>query len=158
MSTLQNDSTEELKVAGKTVIRPDTTDYKRAKSASGAMSQHNGDTVATRLAGFSVEQVAEAVAIMVPGTSSEGLMEKYAHLNVGQQRMALGNRLRGAINKANKAYDLYVAGLGEGDDIIMPTGIDLFNKATEDTREELDAAALAVAEDEDEAECEAEAA
>ena len=148
MSEFQTEAPEEVATEatedtsiGKTVIRPDTTEYKRAKSASGAMSQHNGDIVASRIVGFSVEQVAGVLAIMIPDTTVHGIMTKYAHLNVGQQRMAVGNRLRGALNKANKAYVAYVAALDEGEDILMKHGEEIFISATQATRDELDAAA-----------------
>jgi hypothetical protein len=37
--------------------------------------------------------------------TSQDLQDKYAHLNVGQQRMNLGNRIRGSVNKMDKAVD-----------------------------------------------------
>lgn len=85
----------------KTIIRANTEKYQRAKAASGAMSQHNGDTVAQTLAGLPLESV---LAIANKMTSSD-LSGKYAHLNIGQQRMNLGNRIRGAVAKINKSID-----------------------------------------------------
>lgn len=83
----------------KTVIRANTEKYQRAKAASGAMSQHNGDAVAQTLVGLPLESV---LAIANKMTSTD-LTGKYAHLNVGQQRMNLGNRIRGAVTKINKS-------------------------------------------------------
>lgn len=85
--------------AEKTVIRANTEKYQRAKAASGAMSQHNGDVVAQTLAGLPLESV---LAIANKMTSTD-LSAKYTHLNVGQQRMNLGNRIRGAVSKINKS-------------------------------------------------------
>lgn len=85
----------------KTVIRANTERYQRAKAASGAMSQHNGDVVAQTLAGLPLESV---LAIANTMTSTD-LTGKYAHLNVGQQRMNLGNRIRGAVAKINKSIE-----------------------------------------------------
>lgn len=85
----------------KTVIRANTEKYQRAKAASGAMSQHNGDVVAQTLAGLPLESV---LAIANKMTSTD-LTGKYAHLNVGQQRMNLGNRIRGAVAKINKSIE-----------------------------------------------------
>lgn len=83
----------------KTVIRANTEKYQRAKAASGAMSQHNGDVVAQTLAGL---PLASVLAIANTMTSSD-LSSKYAHLNPGQQRMNLGNRIRGAVAKIDKS-------------------------------------------------------
>lgn len=85
----------------KTIIRANTEKYQRAKAASGAMSQHNGDAVAQTLAGLPLESV---LAIANKMTSTD-LSAKYTHLNVGQQRMNLGNRIRGAVSKINKSIE-----------------------------------------------------
>lgn len=85
--------------AEKTIIRANTEKYQRTKAASGAMSQHNGDVVAQTLAGLPLESV---LAIANKMTSTD-LSAKYTHLNVGQQRMNLGNRIRGAVSKINKS-------------------------------------------------------
>lgn len=87
------------KTAEKTIIRANTEKYQRAKAASGAMSQHNGDAVAQTLVGLPLESV---LAIANKMTSTD-LTGKHAHLNVGQQRMNLGNRIRGAVAKINKS-------------------------------------------------------
>lgn len=83
----------------KTIIRANTEKYQRAKAASGAVSQHNGDVVAQTLAGMPLESV---LAIANKMTSVD-LSAKYTHLNLGQQRMNLGNRIRGAVAKINKS-------------------------------------------------------
>lgn len=68
---------------------------KENKTASGNVSVHCGDELAVFLRGKSLEQVFE-IAARAFGTGN-GLKAKYAHLNVGQQRMNVGNRIRAAI-------------------------------------------------------------
>lgn len=101
----------------KTTIRPNTENYTAGRSSSGAKTQHNGDAVATALDGATVDEAVKLVAEACGGTQSEW-REKYAHLNVGQQRMNLGNRLRGVMNKMNKekegSGDKYIADLASG--------------------------------------------
>ncbi len=63
--------------------------YTVSKSAKGTTSAHNGDDVATLLAGCSPEDVcstAEKLAGMKPGE----LAAKYSHLNPGQVRKQTG--------------------------------------------------------------------
>jgi hypothetical protein len=99
----------------KTVIQPDTSGYSKARSASGSMSQHNGDIVANSLRGMSVSQVASVAAGLIPDATLEQLLAKYEHLNIGQQRMALGNRIRGAIARINRTNNALVAKTVEGE-------------------------------------------
>jgi hypothetical protein len=86
---------------GKTRIAIPTENYVSAKSASGSKSKHNGDVVATALAGQDIDAVYGIAGEMLD-TDVDALREKYAHLNVGQQRMNLGNRIRGAVNRMTK--------------------------------------------------------
>jgi len=86
----------------KTEIKPDLGKYTKTKNAAGVMSHNNGDSIATTLVGLTVDEVA-SVASKVIGCTAKELKEKYSHLNVGQQRMNMGNRIRGAVAKANKA-------------------------------------------------------
>ena len=69
-----------------------------------------GDAIAQRLAGMSLEAViaeAERISNLEPGA----LVTKYASLNLGQQRMCAGNRIRAASKKAQKAVDAEIAAL-----------------------------------------------
>lgn len=93
---------------GKTVIRPDISNYTKSKSASGKKSMHNGDPVAVMLDQATLEETTKIAAAVCEVTQKE-LTEKYAHLNIGQQRMNMGNRIRGVVNKLNKEED------GKGD-------------------------------------------
>ena len=100
----QGTQATEEKAEAKIVIRPDVSNYTSSRSASGAKSQHSGDAVAIAIAGFSVDQVF-AVLVALSGKDSditaESLAAKYGHLNVGQQRMTAGNRIRGLVKKAS---------------------------------------------------------
>lgn len=78
-------------------------EYTQTQSAAGHTSYDNGDEVATKLRGKDLDLVYEAVAKVLAklegedaGKVEKALKAKYQHLNVGMQRMNLGNRLRGA--------------------------------------------------------------
>jgi hypothetical protein len=102
MSEVENTEVEATEVteASKRINIP-TDKYQQSRTATGGKSMHNGDVVATGLAGRTLDQVYEMASEMLDTEESE-LREKYAHLNVGQQRMNLGNRIRGAVNRMNK--------------------------------------------------------
>ena len=100
--TEENQVEAEATVEGKTEIKPDTTNYVKAKSASGSASMNNGDSVATVLQGMNIDEIS---TIAVALTGQEDLATRYTHLNVGQQRMNLGNRIRGAVSKFDKANE-----------------------------------------------------
>ena len=68
--------------------------YVKTKLANGGSCLDNGDSVASHLRGLELGEVYELVADKL-GCSEKELMAKYSHLNPGQQRMNLGNRLRG---------------------------------------------------------------
>lgn len=91
----------EVEASTKATIKVDREKYQTTRSASGAKSLNNGDQVAELLNGLDVEAVHDI--------GSEALetdtREKYAHLNGGMQRMNVGNRLRGFVNKAPEGED-----------------------------------------------------
>ena len=58
-----------------------------------------GDDLAMVLAGHGLDVIYSAAAVVLSTDESE-LRQRYAHLNPGQQRMNLGNRIRGAARKA----------------------------------------------------------
>lgn len=96
--------------------------YQKSKSASGGASLNNGDVVANGIAGMEVSTIVEiavkmGVAKPAKGeTPAEDLSTKYAHLNVGMQRMNLGNRLRGRIAKINTLNEKALTQAKAGDD------------------------------------------
>lgn len=85
-------------------IKPDLTKYVNGVSGSGKKTKRSDDPVAAALDGFTVEEVC-AVASKMTDVTQKDLMAKYAHLNVGMQRMNLGNRIRGAVAKLDKAHE-----------------------------------------------------
>lgn len=67
-------------------------------TATGNKSLDNGDAVALLLRGADLETV-YSIGAKELGVSVEALKAKYQHLNPGQQRMNIGNRVRGALRK-----------------------------------------------------------
>lgn len=90
----------------KVVIRPNLENYDSVKSASGKKSRiRKGDPVAEGMIGFPLEdvyKVADDLGVEIP-------KEKYAALNPGMQRMCIGNKIRGWINKETAANEAKVA-------------------------------------------------
>ena len=81
--------------------------YQSCTSASGRKSLNNGDDVAQFLDGMTNTEVLQA-AERILGFEDGELMERYAHLNTGAQRMNGGNLLRGAIKREDiSAKDLH---------------------------------------------------
>lgn len=80
-------------IGGKPV---DISRYEKAKAPGGGTSYNNGDDVARRLQGKSLDEVYTVVAKALKVEEKE-LRSKYKALNVGMQRMNLGNRLRKAL-------------------------------------------------------------
>lgn len=67
------------------------------KTESGNASVHCGDDVAKKLLGKSLDDIYKLTAKTCDIPESE-LRKKYSKLNLGMQRMNLGNRLRGVLN------------------------------------------------------------
>lgn len=80
----------------KTTIRPNLEGYQTSKSASGSTSKICGDAVSLALVGATLDETYGFVAKVVSIDESV-LRAKYGARNVGQQRMFLGNLIRGAI-------------------------------------------------------------
>lgn len=76
----------------------DNYEYTKVKAASGRSSVDNNDEVAQALREKTLEQVYTEVSATV-GIEVKALKALYVHLNPGQQRMCLGNRLRGWLKK-----------------------------------------------------------
>jgi hypothetical protein len=88
----------------KPTVSPDTTKYQKTKAASGGASMNNGDAVAQALNGATLDETYRLAAKAL-GETQKALKEKYEHLNEGMQRMNLGNRIRGAVAKMEKAEE-----------------------------------------------------
>lgn len=67
--------------------------YEKTKAPGGGTSYHNGDPVAEKLAGKTLDEV-YAVGAKTLKEDEKALRAKYKHLNPGMQRMAIGNRMR----------------------------------------------------------------
>lgn len=67
--------------------------YEKTKAPGGGTSYHNGDPVASKLAGKTLDEV-YAVGAKTLKEDEKALRTKYKHLNAGMQRMAIGNRMR----------------------------------------------------------------
>lgn len=85
-------------------IKPDLEKYVNGVSGSGKKTKNCGDEIAQALDGFTVEEI-RAVASKMTDTPVKELTAKYEHLNVGMQIMNLRNRIRGAVNKLDKAHE-----------------------------------------------------
>lgn len=77
-------------------IRPDLTGYQTAKSASGSSTKICGDAVSVALVGATLDETYAFVSKVV-GIEEQVLRDKYSASNVGQQRMFLGNLIRGGM-------------------------------------------------------------
>lgn len=77
-------------IGGKEV---DLSKYTKVKAAGGGVSYNNGDSTAKKLEGKNLDDVYKIVAKDTKQDEKE-LRAKYKHLNVGMQRMALGNMHR----------------------------------------------------------------
>ena len=75
-----------------TVIRPDLNHYKKVESGADHRSFDFDVKVVRKLRGKSLGE-AYAIAADFEGVPVNLLRAKYSHLNVGQQRTFLGNRL-----------------------------------------------------------------
>jgi hypothetical protein len=84
--------------ASKSVIPLDVAkSYTRAKDKAGKLHIDCADDVATMLRGKGLDDIYVLVA-KKSETPEKELRAKYTHLNVGMQRMNLGNRLRALLN------------------------------------------------------------
>lgn len=136
-------------------ITIDTDTYTKERNASGQLTQHNGDIVASGLVKLVLTETYAVAADMLE-TDEDELRGKYQHLNPGQQRMNLGNRIRGVVNRANKALAKFEATpVKEGEeageapmsgDEVFAAAIEPFNDAIQTRADEADKAAIEKAE------------
>lgn len=73
----------------------DISSYDRIKLNNGRVSFDNGDVTAQKLRAKTLDEVYE-LAAKASDVSVRSLKDKYKNLNIGMQRMALGNRIRAA--------------------------------------------------------------
>ena len=99
-----------------TKISVDKDKYETSRTATGGKSLSNGDKVAKALEGMNSEEVYAVADNLIEGND---FRDKYAHLNVGMQRMNVGNRIRGFVGKRDKENEKiaeFNANLKEGVD------------------------------------------
>lgn len=75
----------------------DISGYVKSKSASGHTSYDNGDNVAEKLRGKTLDEVYSFAAKTLK-EDEKALRKQYSKLNLGMQRMSLGNRVRKVLN------------------------------------------------------------
>lgn len=86
------DQTTEQAAPQKTVIRPNLKNYVPAKSSAGKRSHRIDDLTARCLDGKSLEQIKTGADLL-------GIDHgKWSHLNNGQQRMLIGNKVRAMLS------------------------------------------------------------
>lgn len=102
------------------VVKINRDRYSSGRSASGTKSLNNGDEVAALLDGMTIDELYSVTKKFV----NEDFRSRYEKLNVGMQRMNLGNRIRGhvrAIDAANeKAENPGASGLDTLSDVCAP--------------------------------------
>jgi hypothetical protein len=103
MANAKEDAAEEGTTEG-VKIKPDLEKYVDGVSGSGKKTKRADHPVSAALDGFTLEET-YAVAQALTEISVKELTAKYSHLNVGMQRMNLGNRIRGAVAKLDKAHE-----------------------------------------------------
>lgn len=94
----EEDADEGIEVEGETVpgsiVKSEyKARYLSTRSHTGSSSKICGDAISIMLNGQTVERCAEIVAGYT-GDSAADLLSRYEHLNPGQRRMNIGNRLR----------------------------------------------------------------
>jgi colicin import membrane protein len=85
-------TTDALKEAAKRFTKD-----KEHKTAGGNASVHCNDDVAIKLLGKTLDEC-YGIAAKIAEMPEEDLRKKYAHLNLGMQRMNLGNKMRGVLH------------------------------------------------------------
>lgn len=83
-------------------VHPDTSRYQTVRTATGGLTKICGDDISLALVGATLTEAYDFVASVV-SLPREELVGRYCMLNVGQQRMCLGNLIRGAINGKDQA-------------------------------------------------------
>lgn len=111
---------ENLAAGSSTRINPDLANYQTARSASGSITKICGDEVSVALVGATLDEAYGFVSKVI-GTPEADLRAKYGDKNPGQQRMFLGNLIRGACagkdkdkaTRVKEAFGAEVAGFRE---------------------------------------------
>lgn len=82
--------------------------YVPSVAKSGKKSLHCGDSVAEALQYRELDELYTIAGQILEGWTAETLQAKYEHLNIGSQRMNLGNRIRAAFKRGDEAVVTWV--------------------------------------------------
>jgi hypothetical protein len=102
------------------VLRKARGGYAATVAYNGKPSLHNGDDLATALAGISPRnavRVAQAIADAADPTNAPDIWAKYEMLNKGQQRMNSGNRIRAALKRGDTTLDAIATAIAEANTV-----------------------------------------
>jgi len=99
VKTNETEEEAEVKSMSSTMLKY-RTKYEPSLSASGRKSLNSGDEIAHLLSGLEPRAVISAAERLL-GLEVNTLWDKYANLNLGQQRMNAGNRIRGAVKRGD---------------------------------------------------------
>lgn len=121
------DYTMAKEAPAKPTVNANLDAYQDGRAASGAKTKHNGDPVAVALGGATLDET-YAVASALTDVAEPELREKYAHLNVGMQRMNLGNRIRKGVATMNESK------AGSGDAALKKHGAVIAKRVATDAK------------------------
>lgn len=79
----------------------DLSDYQAVKTPNGNSSLDCGDSLAKKLRGMDIEDVYKEYARLFGKEEADAMRQRYSKLNVGMQRMNLGNRMRAGVAAKN---------------------------------------------------------
>ena len=96
------EATESKATESEALVKVDREKYTESRTASGTKSLNNGDVVAVALTGVTMEELHQIADDFIEGND---FATRYANLNVGMQRMNIGNRIRGQVTKIDKANE-----------------------------------------------------
>lgn len=85
-------------------IGPNLENYAAGRNAKGKISFNSGDDVAQLLEGLDLKQVVK-VASSFLGVTAISINNDYNHLNAGQKRMNIGNRIRGMVTRYDETKE-----------------------------------------------------
>ena len=99
LHTEKTEDETEVKSMSSTMLKY-RTKYEPSLSASGRKSLNSGDEIAHLLSGLEPRAVISAAERLL-NLETDELWIKYQSLNLGQQRMNAGNRIRGAVKRGD---------------------------------------------------------
>lgn len=98
---LEADADDAEKESRSIVDRGAVSHYVKSKSAKGNVTLHVGDATALALEGKTLDEC-YAIGAATLGEDEAEMRTRWQHLNVGQQRMLIGNRMRALAKRREK--------------------------------------------------------